>query len=90
MQCRVFSLALLCLLGYTRAKLHRPNHCTHGDMMVKCIPVCPRICSDFLYRQRCIPKKCERGCACPKGWLRLKHNQGRCITRKQCTRYIIE
>eukprot|EP00099_Drosophila_melanogaster_P005566 NP_001246436.1 uncharacterized protein Dmel_CG42878 [Drosophila melanogaster] len=58
--------------------------------MVKCIPVCPKICADFLYRQKCVPKKCERGCACPKGWLRLKHNQGRCITRKQCKRYIIE
>nr|XP_043067000.1 SCO-spondin [Drosophila bipectinata] len=63
--------------------------CIHNDIWMKCKPVCPKICSDYLYKNRCSPKKCEAGCACPDGWLRKGSDMGYCIPKHKCERWII-
>ncbi|XP_016988063.1 venom serine protease inhibitor [Drosophila rhopaloa] len=90
MYIRLFSLVILWLLNYTYAELLILETCAHRDVMVKCVPVCPKLCSNYLQIRKCSPKKCKRGCACKKGWLRDKNDHGLCIPRNDCKRYIIE
>ncbi|XP_052840166.1 venom serine protease inhibitor [Drosophila gunungcola] len=90
MHFRFFALAIMCLLNYALSELSILQSCTHNDVMVKCLPVCPKICSNYLQIRRCSPKKCRRGCACKKGWLRNKNDMGMCIPRNECKRYIVE
>nr|XP_017013840.2 mucin-6 [Drosophila takahashii] len=86
----LFLLVVMWLLNFLHAQeIPLIQSCHHNDVTVKCAPVCPKLCSSYYYNRRCIPKKCERGCACKKGWLRYKHTQGICIPKEKCKRYII-
>ncbi|XP_017051028.1 venom serine protease inhibitor [Drosophila ficusphila] len=83
-------LTVFCLLNYALAGEKLLHSCLNQDVMSNCVPVCPKICSDFLYKRKCKPRKCQKGCACPHKWLRHRNDQGLCIPRNECRRYIIE
>ncbi|XP_017072647.1 SCO-spondin [Drosophila eugracilis] len=87
----LFLFVFLWLLHHTTSsEIPLIKKCMHNDVMVNCVPVCPKICSLYYYTRRCSPQKCKRGCACPKGWLRDLHPQGYCVPKKTCQRYIIQ
>ncbi|XP_070134716.1 uncharacterized protein [Drosophila bipectinata] len=87
---RLLFLVILSAISESFAS-HLPliTACIHNDIWMKCKPVCPKICSDYLYKNRCSPKKCEAGCACPDGWLRKGSDMGYCIPKHKCERWII-
>ncbi|XP_016928825.1 SCO-spondin isoform X1 [Drosophila suzukii] len=86
----LFSLVIMWILYSTHAEIPLIESCHHHRVMVKCKPPCPKMCSNYYYTRKCIAKKCERGCACKKGWLLTKNVQGYCIPRASCKRHIIE